>query len=86
MTTMDKAGIVISIIVVVIGVGFAAVSSNFVSDVESKTSKDGKQEMIAEILMAKKTIEDVKQTAEDVEEMLEKGKQSDEEIAEISKE
>ena len=86
MTTMDKIGIVISIIVVVIGVGFVAVSSSLVSDTESKTSKDGKQEIIAEMLMAKKTIEDAKQTAEDVEETLEKGKQSAEEIVDLSKE
>jgi len=86
MATMDKAGIVISIIVVVIGVGFAVISSSLVSDTEYKTSKDGKQEMIAEMLMAKKTIEDVKQTAEDVEETLEKGKQSAEEIVKLSKE
>jgi len=46
---MDKAGIVISIAVVIIGVGFAAFSSSFVSDVsDSKTTpiKDTNQEMI----------------------------------------
>jgi len=38
---MDKAGIVISIVVVIIGVGFATFSSNFVSDVsESKNLVD----------------------------------------------
>ena len=86
---MDKVGIVISIVVVIIGVGFTVFSSNIMSDVsESKTTpiKDGGQEMIAEMLIAKKTLEDVKQTAEDAEQTIEKGKQSAEEIIELSKE
>lgn len=86
---MDKAGIVISIAVVIIGVGFAAFSSSFVSDVsDSKTTpiKDANQEMIAEMLIVKKTIEDVKQTAEDAEQTIENAKQSAEEIIDLSKE
>ena len=54
---MDKAGIVISIVMVIIGVGFATFSSNSISDVsESKTTsiKDRGQEMMAEMLIVKK--------------------------------
>jgi len=89
LTSIDKAGIVISIVVVIIGVGFATFSSNFVSDVsESKTNpmKDGSQEMIAEMLIVKKTMETAEQTVENAEQAIEKGKQSAEEILDLSKE
>lgn len=90
MTSMDKAGIVISVVIVAIGVGFAAVSSSFVSDVSLPSDRisieNGKKEMEFEMLVAKQAMEDAKQIVEKTEQVIEKGKQSAEEIAETTKE
>ena len=84
---MDKAGIVISIVIVAIGVGFAGIiSSSISSSPDRVSSEDAKQEMVFEMLVAKQAVEDVKQAAEKAEQTIEKGKQSAEETIDITKE
>jgi len=87
---MDKAGIVISIVIVAIGVGFAGINASYVSDVSSSLEKtpseDGTQEKIYEMLVAKQAVDDIKQAAKKVEQTMEKGKQSADETIELTKE
>jgi len=90
MTSMDKAGIAVSIVIVAIGVGFAGINSNFVSDVSLPSNEisieNGKKEIEFEMLVTKQTIEDAKHAAEKTEQVIEKGKQSAEEVIETTKE